>query len=195
MPRSSTERWSSPPYLLCLLAALRPAAAPAQMMPPRRLRLVDVIERHRSRGPGRPCGALQLLDALRHASAAQRRARKCASSWQPLGDCGVMPGTQISRRAAAALRRRATSSTAARVESDVPGQITLTFNFSKSERFVVAQGVDPRGLRLRLIDRARGRGKIMVGRAGRTGEQLRHQPRLATAGPSRPRRCSWRTSG
>jgi len=30
---------------------------------------------------------------------------------------------------------------------------------------VIAQGVDPRGLRLRLIDRARGRGKILVGQA------------------------------
>jgi len=53
--------------------------------------------------------------------------------------------------------------TAARVDSMAPGQITLTLDFKKSERFVLAQGVDPRGLRLRLIDRARGRGKILVG--------------------------------
>jgi len=51
------------------------------------------------------------------------------------------------------------------VDSMAPGQITLTLDFKKSERFVLAQGVDPRGLRLRLIDRARGRGKILVGQS------------------------------
>ena len=49
-----------------------------------------------------------------------------------------------------------------RVDGDVPGQITLVFDFKKSERFVIAQGVDPRGLRMRLIDRAVGHGKILL---------------------------------
>jgi hypothetical protein len=37
------------------------------------------------------------------------------------------------------------------------------FSFRKNERYVIAQGVDVHSLRLRLIDRARGRGKVMVG--------------------------------
>ena len=49
-----------------------------------------------------------------------------------------------------------------RVDSDVPGQLTLAFSFRKPERFVIAQGADLRGMRLRLIDRARGHGKITV---------------------------------
>ncbi|MBV8496675.1 MAG: SPOR domain-containing protein, partial [Gammaproteobacteria bacterium] len=51
----------------------------------------------------------------------------------------------------------------ARVESVAPGQITLTLTFHNNERFVLAQGVDPHGLRLRLIDHGRSRGRILVG--------------------------------
>lgn len=53
--------------------------------------------------------------------------------------------------------------TAARVDSATPGQITLTLTFNRNERFVLAQGVDPRGLRLRLIDRSRSRARVLVG--------------------------------
>ncbi len=58
--------------------------------------------------------------------------------------------------------------TAARTESLAPGQITLTIDFKKSERFVIAQGIDPRGLRLRLVDRSRGHPKIIVGQTPET---------------------------
>jgi hypothetical protein len=80
---------------------------------------------------------------------------------QPLGDCGVFPGSQIASElppvsGGAGIVR------AVRVDGDVPGQITLVFDFKKSERFVIAQGVDPRGLRMRLIDRAVGHGKILL---------------------------------
>src|SRR5258708_11286812 len=79
----------------------------------------------------------------------------------PQGDCGVSPGSQIEGELPP-LSGGAHIIDAVRVESDIPGQITLVFNFLKSERYVLAQGADPRGLRLRLIDRARGRGKVMV---------------------------------
>lgn len=80
---------------------------------------------------------------------------------QPLPDCGVIPGTQVLGELPP-VSGGAGIVSAVRVEGDVPGQITLVFDFKKPERFVVAQGVDPRGLRLRLIDRARGRGKILL---------------------------------
>jgi len=80
---------------------------------------------------------------------------------QPLGDCGIAPGAPVAGELPA-LSGGGNIVTAARVESDVPGQVTLSFSFKKSERYVLAQSVDPRSLRLRLIDRARGRGKILL---------------------------------
>ena len=82
----------------------------------------------------------------------------------PMPDCGVGPLSQLLAETPP-VSGGANIVTAARVDSMAPGQITLTLDFKKSERFVLAQGVDPRGLRLRLIDRARGRGKILVGQS------------------------------
>lgn len=80
---------------------------------------------------------------------------------QPLPDCGIVPGSQIASELPP-VSGGAGIVTAVRVDGDVPGQITLVFDFKKSERFVLAQGVDPRGLRMRLIDRAVGHGKILL---------------------------------
>src|ERR1700756_4362410 len=66
---------------------------------------------------------------------------------QPLPDCGIVPGSQIASELPP-VSGGAGIVTAVRVEGDVPGQITLVFDFKKSERFVLAQGVDPRGLRM-----------------------------------------------
>jgi tetratricopeptide (TPR) repeat protein len=80
---------------------------------------------------------------------------------QPLGDCQLANGGQVLGELPP-VSGGAHIVDAARVESDVPGQVTLVFDFRKNEHYVLAQGVDPRGLRLRLIDRARGRGKLLV---------------------------------
>ncbi|MBV8806200.1 MAG: SPOR domain-containing protein, partial [Sinobacteraceae bacterium] len=80
---------------------------------------------------------------------------------QPLPDCGINPLTQISGETAP-ISGGSGIVTAVRVESDAPGQVTVVLNFKKSEQFVLAQGVDPRGLRMRLLNRAPTRGRIMV---------------------------------
>ena len=79
----------------------------------------------------------------------------------PLADCGVSPFGQIPSEIPS-LSGGAGIITAARVESLAPGQITLSLSFKKTERFVLAQGVDPRGLRVRLVDHTRARGRVMV---------------------------------
>ena len=99
------------------------------------------------------------LRYLTHQPAAE--SKELRIQLQPQGDCQLTPGTQIAGELPP-LSGGEHIIDAARVESDVPGQVTLVFNFRKSERYVLAQGVDPRGLRLRLIDRARGRGKVMI---------------------------------
>ena len=80
----------------------------------------------------------------------------------PLGDCRVSSFGQIASENPP-LSGGANIVTAARVESLGPGQITLTLTFGKNERFVMAQGVDPRGLRLRLLDRVRGHVRVLGG--------------------------------
>jgi tetratricopeptide (TPR) repeat protein len=80
---------------------------------------------------------------------------------QPQGDCRLTPGAPVPGELPP-MSGGANIVDAARVDSDVPGQLTLAFTFRKSERYVLVQGVDPRSMRLRLIDRARGRGKVMI---------------------------------
>lgn len=80
---------------------------------------------------------------------------------KPQSDCGMSLGAQTIGELPP-LSGGANIINNVRVDSDVPGQLTLAFNFRKQERFVVAQGADLRGFRLRLIDRARGHGKITL---------------------------------
>ncbi len=80
---------------------------------------------------------------------------------KPQGDCGFSLATQTVGELPP-LSGGANIINNVRVDSDVPGQLTLAFSFRKSERFVIAQGADLRGMRLRLIDRARGHGKITL---------------------------------
>ena len=80
----------------------------------------------------------------------------------PLPDCRVSPFGQIATEIPP-LSGGTNIVTGARVESLGPGQITLTLTFAKNERFVIAQGVDPRGLRLRLLNRTRGKVRVMGG--------------------------------
>ena len=79
----------------------------------------------------------------------------------PLTDCGVSPFGQVATENPP-LSGGAGIVTAARLEAMAPGQVTLTLRFKKNEHFVLAQGVDPRGLRVRLVDHARARGRVMV---------------------------------
>ena len=88
--------------------------------------------------------------------------REVRIQFMPLADCRVNPFEQIPAEIPP-LSGGNNIVTGASVESLGPGQITLTLTFAKKERFVVAQGVDPRGLRLRLFDRARGKVRVLGG--------------------------------
>ncbi|HZF16689.1 MAG TPA: SPOR domain-containing protein [Steroidobacteraceae bacterium] len=80
---------------------------------------------------------------------------------QPMPDCGVTPGAPIVGELPP-LSGGARIVAAARVDSDVPGQVTLVLSWRKPEQFVLAQGADPRGMRIRLLNRARGHGKVTI---------------------------------
>jgi tetratricopeptide (TPR) repeat protein len=160
MRRSITERWL---YRLVLiaLAALGARGAFAQLSISGPVRLVNVIEVNDHEDQVDltmvfNC-SMRFVTSLPASEGKQVRIQLA-----PMPDCGVSPLSQLLAETPP-VSGGANILTAARVDSMAPGQITLTLDFKKSERFVLAQGVDPRGLRLRLIDRARGRGKILVG--------------------------------
>ena len=80
---------------------------------------------------------------------------------QPFPDCGIPLGRPVASEIPP-ISGGGGVVTSVRVDSDVPGQITLVFNFKKSEQFVIAQGVDPRGLRLRIIKPVTRKGQILL---------------------------------
>ena len=80
---------------------------------------------------------------------------------QPFPDCGVAPGATIPSDIPP-ISGGGGIVTAVRVDSDVPGQITLVFDLRKSEQFVIAQGVDTHGLRLRLIRPIARKGQVLL---------------------------------
>jgi tetratricopeptide (TPR) repeat protein len=158
MRRSSVELRRSGIFM-CLLATLGVGVASAQLSRGPQ-RLVDVIEVSDREGQ---------VDVTVVFSCSMRFVTNLPASegkevhiqLVPLSDCGVNTFGQIPSEMPP-LSGSAGIITAARVESVAPGQITLTLNFKKSERFVLAQGVDPRGLRVRLVDHTRASGRVLV---------------------------------
>jgi tetratricopeptide (TPR) repeat protein len=156
MPRSSTRgRWA-----LACLGVLLANGALAQIGAVGPARFVDVVEvrDHDDQADI----AIQFNCSMRyltHMPAGE--GTEVRIQLQPLPDCGLDPGSQIAGEVPP-VSGGAGIVTGARVDSDAPGQITLVLDFKKAERFVIAQGVDPHGLRVRLFDRARGRGKILI---------------------------------
>ncbi|HKC16776.1 MAG TPA: SPOR domain-containing protein [Steroidobacteraceae bacterium] len=162
MPRSSTRRTHClTRYCAALLVALVAAAsATAQPLTSGPGRFIDIVEVNDH--DDQVDIVVQFTCSLRyltHQPASE--GKELRVQLQPQGDCGVAPGSLIEGELPP-VSGGARILEATRIESDVPGQVTLVFSFRNSERFVLAQGVDPHGLRLRLIDRARGRGKVMI---------------------------------
>ena len=149
------------PALLALTAAAFWAvAAQAQFADIRTVRFVDLIEL--SDHDDQADIAIRFNCSMRyvtHQPAAQ--GQQLRIQVRPQGDCRVAPGAQLVSELPPLLGGASIINNV-RTEADVPGQITLSFSFRKQEHFVIAQGADLRGLRVRLIDRARGRGKVMV---------------------------------
>jgi len=162
MQRLSIKRWLCR-LALASLAALGAAGAFAQTPLAGVRRLVDVIEVNDHED--QVDLTMVFNCSMRYVtSLPASEGKEVHIQLAPLADCGVSPMSQIASETPP-VSGGSSIVTAARVESMAPGQITLTLGFKKNERYVLAQGVDPRGLRLRLIDRARGRGKILVGQS------------------------------
>jgi tetratricopeptide (TPR) repeat protein len=145
---------------IALTALLAGATAHAQLAGPVGGRFVDVVELEDH--DDQADIVVQFNCSLRYVThQPATEGKELRIQLLPQGDCGVTPGTQLQGELPP-LSSGGHIIDAVRVDADVPGQLTLAFSFRRAERFVIAQGADPRGLRLRLIDRNRGRGKVMV---------------------------------
>jgi len=159
MPRSNT-RGANPWLAIMCSAVLLTSTARAQISLQQPARFVDVVEV--SDHDDQVDVAVQFNCSVRYISHfPASEGGEVRIQLQPLADCGVSPLAQIIGETAPVSGGSGIVS-AARIDSDAPGRITLILSFRRSEKFVLAQGVDPRGLRMRLVDRSRGRGKILV---------------------------------
>jgi tetratricopeptide (TPR) repeat protein len=162
MPRSGTRRWRGALLVgACGLFAAGAARAQVSLAGP--ARLVNVIEV--SQHEDQVDITMVFNCSMRFVtSMPASEGRQVHIQLAPLPECGVSPLAQFASEILP-LSGGANIVTAARLDSLSPGQITVTLDFQKTERFVLAQGVDPRGLRLRLIDHSRGRARILVGQS------------------------------
>ena len=146
MRRSSVERrlgW----LVMGPLAALAASAAFAQISATAPSRLVDVIQvdDHDNQADVNMVFGCSMRFVT---NVPANEGREVNIQLVPLADCRVSPFGQAASEIPP-FSGGTDIVTAARVQSLAPGQITITLTFAKKERFVIAQGVDPRGLRLR----------------------------------------------
>jgi tetratricopeptide (TPR) repeat protein len=82
----------------------------------------------------------------------------------PMGDCGTNPFSQVVPEVPPVSDATGIL-VSARLESEAPGQVTLLLAFRAVEQFVIAQGTDPHGLRIRLLKQARTHSKVLISQA------------------------------
>ena len=158
--RPSNIRGRSHALALALLSSILTGAALAQTLLPGSTRFIDLIEL--TDHDDQADIAIQFTCSLRYIThLPQSEGTEVRIQLRPMPDCGVNPAAQIAGELPP-LSGGEKIISAARVESDIPGQITLAISFRKTERFVIAQSADLHGMRVRLIDRARGRGKVIL---------------------------------
>ena len=158
--RPSNTEHRQPRLWFVLLALLSVTAARAQFASTGPARLLDIIEvaDHEDQADV----TIVFNCSMRFVSSVPAdEGQQVHLQLAPLADCRMGPLTQIAPEIPPLSGGHDIIATA-RVESLAPGQVSLTIDFRRKERFVIAQGIDPRGLRLRLIDRAHNRGKILI---------------------------------
>jgi tetratricopeptide (TPR) repeat protein len=88
--------------------------------------------------------------------------RRLTIELQPLADCGVGPLSRILSEIPPLSGARQIVS-AVRLDASAPGRVLLTVELAADEPFVLGQGIDLSGLRIRLLRPQRARARMMVG--------------------------------
>ena len=161
MPRSSSaERWLYALLLLCA-ALLAGAPAPAQVTgagPNRLVNVIDVSEHEDQVDLTMVFNcSMRFVNNLPASEGKEVRIQLA-----PLPDCGLSPLALVSTETPPVLGG-AGIVRSTRLEGIAPGQVTVTVTFVKSEQYVIAQGADPHGLRLRVINHKRQKPQVLVG--------------------------------
>lgn len=160
MPRSDMRRFAA--ALALLSAGIAPGGALAQISPGAApARLVEMIE---ADGHGSKIVLnVEFTCSMRYlAHFPAREGRRVTLELQPLADCGVRPFSRILSEIPP-LTGDARDIASARLDSNAPGQVTLTIELGRTERFVVAQGLDARGLRIELTRPSKSVARVVVG--------------------------------
>jgi tetratricopeptide (TPR) repeat protein len=157
MPRSVTRRSLA---TLVMLAMLLPGITPAQISAGPLNRLVDLVEA--TAHDEQVDLAVQFNCSIRYVThLPASEGSEVRIQLLPLGDCGLNAFSQVVPEVPPVSDEAGVLSSA-RLESEAPGQVTLLLAFRKVEQFVIAQGSDPRGLRIRLLRQARPRSKVLI---------------------------------
>jgi hypothetical protein len=148
--------------LMLLFGVLATGAALAQIFGSGPGRLVDIIELT-DRGEDQADITILFNCTLRYVThSPATEGAELRIELRPGADCGIALGGLIPAELPP-LSGGGEIIAAVRLESTVPGQISLVFSWKKSERYVLAQAPDQRSLRVRLIDRGLKGGKLLVG--------------------------------
>jgi tetratricopeptide (TPR) repeat protein len=156
MPRSVTRQAIA---AIAVLAVLLSGRALAQISP-QPTRLVDLMEV--SAHEEQIDLAVQFNCSMRYVThIPASEGSELRVQLLPLGDCGLSPLAQIVPEVPPVSDETGTV-VSARLESEAPGQVSLLLGFRSIQQFVIAQGTDPRGLRIRLLNRTRTRSKVLI---------------------------------
>ena len=156
MPRSVTRQAIA---AIAVLAVLLSGRALAQISP-QPTRLVDLVEA--SAHDEQIDLAVQFNCSMRYVThLPASEGSELRVQLLPLGDCGLSRFAQIDPEVPPVSDDTGTVASA-RLESEAPGQVTLLLAFRATQQFVIAQGTDPRGLRIRLLNRSRTRSKVLI---------------------------------
>ncbi len=152
------------------LAALLPGASLAQMSMGQPSRLVDLVE---------ATARDEQIDIVVQFNCSMRYVTHLPATegselrvqLLPSGDCGLSPLAQIVPEVPP-VSDEAGIVQSARLESEAPGQVSLLLGFRSVQQYVIAQGADPRGLRIRLLKQSRARSKVLVSQSAESAENF-----------------------
>jgi tetratricopeptide (TPR) repeat protein len=155
---------------LAILAQLLSGAARAQISTGTPDRLVDLVEvtAHEEQIDL----AVQFNCSMRYVShLPASEGSEVRIQLLPMGDCGTNPFSQVVPEMPPVSDETGIL-VSARLESEAPGQVTLLLGFRAVEQFVIAQGTDPHGLRIRLLKQARTHSKVLISQAPESADNF-----------------------
>jgi tetratricopeptide (TPR) repeat protein len=152
------------------VAPLIPTPSPAQIGPSQPSRLVDLVEV--TAREEQTDIVIQFNCSMRYVThLPATEGIELRVQMLPSADCGLSPLSQIVPEVPPVSDDSGIVQSA-RLESDAPGQVSLLIGFRVVQQYVIAQGADPRGLRIRLLKALHARSKVLVTQSPESAENF-----------------------